>query len=70
MNFIKEIDQYDMIYNAIQMKINYYETGNPGVTREFYVEHRGKPRILNNETKQTIWKLKKLQKKCNDKRID
>lgn len=67
MCFIKENNDYDVIYNSIQMRINWYETKNVGSSRDMAIQ-KGSKKILkslpkiNQETKNTIDDLKRIQK--------
>jgi len=72
--FIKENDFFDRIYNSIEMRINFYETGNVVSSRKEVYKTKNKKIIkklpkLNDETKQTISILRDIQIMCKNKAI-
>ena len=69
MNFIKENSEYDIVWNSLQMRINFYETGNCATSADYLRSKLRPTLIISRETNEKITKLRLLQKKCKYKRI-
>lgn len=74
MNFVKELNDNDIIINSLQMRINFYETGNVAYSRGYVIQYGDDEAVeslktLNSEQLATIERLRRIKKERENVKI-